>query len=277
MNVLARGREETGMASAAAGPAIVIPARLDATRFPGKLLHRIAGRSILEWTWRRAREVAGISGVWVATDSDEIAREASAFGAPVLRTQAHRSGTDRVGAAVRQIRPAPRWVVNLQGDEPLVAPRTIARLCDTLRATDEEMVTCAAPVSSLDEWRDPNVAKVVCSADGRALYFSRAPIPASKRGVDKEAFATLRLLPLAHVGIYGYPASVLERLLALPAAPLEQAESLEQLRALEAGIPIRVVHVDVGGYGVDTPQDLLRVEPILQREMEASRDKRSPE
>ncbi|MCK4304869.1 MAG: 3-deoxy-manno-octulosonate cytidylyltransferase [Candidatus Eisenbacteria sp.] len=265
------------MASAADGMALVIPARLEATRFPRKLLHQIAGRSILEWTWRRAGEVAGLCGVWVATDSDEIAREAGAFGALVLRTQAHRSGTDRVGAAVRQIRPAPRWVVNLQGDEPLVDPRTIGRLCDTLRATDDEMVTCGAPVSSLDEWRDPSVVKVVCSADGRALYFSRAPIPGSQRGGDKDAFVSLRPLILAHVGIYGYPAGVLERLLALPGTPLEQAESLEQLRALEAGIPIRVVRVDGGGHGVDTKEDLLRVEPVLQREMEASRDKRSPE
>lgn len=262
------------MGSATGGLAVVIPARLGSTRFPGKLLRKVAGRSVLEWTWSRARCVEGLSGIWIATDSEEIAAEAANFGGSVLHTGSHPSGTDRVGAAVDQIAPRPQWVVNLQGDEPLVDPGTIASLCDALRRGKDEVITCATALRTYDEWVDPAVVKVVCAADGQALYFSRAPIPASAAGPRPEAFEQVRALARAHIGIYGYPAGLLQRLLSLPPSPLERAESLEQLRALEAAIPIRVLQVEDGGCSIDTPEDLLRVQAILEAETENARGPR---
>ncbi len=251
------------MGSASGGLAVVIPARLASTRLPKKLLRKIAGRSVLEWTWSRIPRVANLAGVWIATDSDEIAGEATRFGADVLRTGPQPSGTDRVGAAIAGLTPRPRWVVNLQGDEPLVDPETISALCAALGSGDDQLVTCAAPIRDVREWCDPSVVKVVCDADGCALYFSRAPIPGAPGATADARFARARDLARVHVGIYGYPVPLLERLLALPPSPLERIESLEQLRALEAGIPMRVVQVGPQGPSVDTAEDLRRVESIL--------------
>jgi len=251
------------------GVAVVIPARLDATRFPGKLLARAAGRTILEWTWSRTRRAEGVQTVWIATDSDEIATEAGRFGAQVIRTGEHRSGTDRVAAAADAITPPPDWVVNVQGDEPLIAPATIGALCAVLRETPGTLVTCSAPLQDYRAWIDPTVVKVVVDARGDALYFSRAPIPAVKEGATPAAFARVRNVARAHVGIYGYPLDLLRRLRDLPASPLELIESLEQLRALEAGVRIRVVAVAASSQAVDTPADLERVRPAL--EVEAGR------
>jgi 3-deoxy-manno-octulosonate cytidylyltransferase (CMP-KDO synthetase) len=248
------------------GVAVVIPARLGATRFPGKLLSRAAGRTILEWTWSRAHRVGGIQGVWIATDSDEIASEARTFGAEVIRTGDHRSGTDRVAAAANEIVPRPEWVVNVQGDEPLIAPETISAVAAALRETPGVLVTASAPLTDFRAWVDPAVVKVVACQRGEALYFSRAPIPATKEGPTPEAFARVRSVARAHVGIYGYPLGLLRRLCELSASTLEQIESLEQLRALEAGLRIRVIAVAARTQAVDTPEDLERVRPLLEAE-----------
>ena len=256
------------MGSAAGGLAVVIPARFEATRLPGKLLKLAAGRSILEWTWRRAMQVEDVQGVWIATDSDEISAAAATFGAAVIRTGPQPSGTDRVAEALRKIDPRPRWVINLQGDEPLIDPAVIAAIGAVLTAGNNEIVTCAAPIESAEAWSDPAVVKVVTAADGRALYFSRAPLPATVAGATPEAFAKIAPLARVHIGIYGYPVALLTRLLACEPTPLERAESLEQLRMLELGIPIRVIPVAETGGAVDTAADLARARTLLEEELE---------
>ncbi len=251
------------MVSQSGGLAIIIPARYDASRFPGKLLELAGNITILEHTWRRACQVDSVDTVAIATDSDVIAAAADLFSARVIKTGRHPSGTDRIAAAIEDINPTPRWVVNVQGDEPLINPATISALCQQLQTSDDEIVTCATPFASAEDWRDPSIVKAVCDASGRALYFSRSPIPATQKLQGDEAFNRVRPLCLAHIGMYGYPVAILKRLLALPPSPLELAESLEQLRALEEGITIRVIKVQERSISVDTPQDLARVRQIM--------------
>jgi len=251
------------MVSPSEGLAIIIPARYDASRFPGKLLQLAGKRTILEHTWRRASQVSAADTVTIATDSEQIAAAAESFNAPVIMTGAQPSGTDRIAAAISELRPAPRWVVNLQGDEPLINPANISLLCDQLRTSDDEIVTCATKIESASEWSDPNIVKVVCDESDRALYFSRAAIPATQAGQGDDAFRLISSLCMGHIGIYGYPVAILRRLQALEPSPLERAESLEQLRALEAGITIRVIKVEERSVSVDTPEDLQKVREIM--------------
>jgi 3-deoxy-manno-octulosonate cytidylyltransferase (CMP-KDO synthetase) len=246
------------MGCPSSGLALVIPARLASSRLPRKLLLTVSGRTILEWTHRRAVAACGAASVWVATDSEEIAGVVAGFGGQVLRTGPQPSGTHRVAAAVALLPAAPRWVINLQGDEPLVEPRAIAAVAERLAAGGEALVTCAAPLPSRDAWLDPNVVKVVCRADRSALYFSRHPIPGSLRGTGPEAFAAARRQVHQHVGIYGFPAALLQRYVELAPTPLAEIEALEQLRALEAGIRIEVVAV-AAAPAVDTAEDFERV------------------
>lgn len=253
------------------GTAVIIPARMLSSRFPGKLLHEVAGRSLLEWTYRKARAARGPSGVWIATDSAEIARVATRFGASVVHTGDHPSGSDRVAAAAALLWPRPRAVINVQADEPLIDPELIGRVCASLEAPPErpEIVTCAAPFRHEADWRDPAVVKVVTAASGRALLFSRAPIPYSRDRAPQAQFAAVRDHVHAHIGLYGYPLDLLQRVVAAPRSPLETLESLEQLRALEMGVPIRVLAAPAAEAGVDTPADLERVRPLLERERAA--------
>ncbi|MFH1143547.1 MAG: 3-deoxy-manno-octulosonate cytidylyltransferase [Candidatus Eisenbacteria bacterium] len=242
---------------------IIIPARLESTRLPRKLLIEIAGRSVLEWTWRRASAVEGARGVWIATDNDEIARHVEGFGGAVLPTRAHPTGTHRVAEAAARLRPQPRWIINLQGDEPLVSPAAIGAVAAGLRAGRPAIVTAGAPLGSFDEWRDPGVVKVVCGSGGQAIYFSRCPIPGARAEPGPRDFDRVRSLVLQHIGIYGFSHALLRRYVALPASPLAEFESLEQLRALEAGMPIRIVRLARAEPSVDTPADLERVRSRL--------------
>jgi 3-deoxy-manno-octulosonate cytidylyltransferase (CMP-KDO synthetase) len=253
------------------GTAVIIPARLLSTRFPGKLLHEVAGRSLLEWSYRRARAATGPCGVWIATDSPEIAQVASRFGASVVHTGEHASGSDRVAAAATQLWPQPQAVINLQADEPLIDPALITRVCAALENPDTvspEIVTGGARFQSEQDWRDPGVVKVVCTTEGRALYFSRAPIPFSRDDALQMQFRSVQNHVLSHIGLYGYPFDLLQRIVAAPRSALERLESLEQMRALEMGIPIRVIEFAAAVGGVDTPADLERVRPLLERERE---------
>ncbi|MCK4412568.1 MAG: 3-deoxy-manno-octulosonate cytidylyltransferase [Candidatus Eisenbacteria sp.] len=256
------------------GLAIVIPARLDSSRIPRKLLLSAAGRTILEWTYRRAVAACRAEAVWVATDSDEIAATVTGFGGQVLRTGAHPSGTHRVAAAVAQLAEPPDGVINLQGDEPLIDPGTIVKVAERLRGGAPSIVTCGAPLRSLAEWRDPSVVKVVCRADGTALYFSRQPIPGSRAGTGEEGFALARGRVYQHVGIYGFPTPLLARFARLEATPLAEIEGLEQLRALEAGLSIEVVPIEAAVPAVDTPGDLERVRRQLAHEVKESANHR---
>jgi 3-deoxy-manno-octulosonate cytidylyltransferase (CMP-KDO synthetase) len=209
---------------------------------------------MIEHVYARVARARGLDRVVVLTDDERIAQAVAGFGGEWEMTPADcASGTDRIAWAAR------RWdaaaVINVQGDEPLIDPEGVSRLAEHLAAVaGDPMVTLATPATP-EEVGDPNAVKVVLARDGAALYFSRSPIPYPRQ----EGGAA----PLKHLGIYGYQRHALLRLAALPPSPLERSESLEQLRALENGIPIRVLVVDRGSFGVDTAEDLERVERLL--------------
>jgi len=238
----------------------VIPARFQATRLPGKILADIAGRSMIEHVYRRASAASGVHAVIVATDDERIADAVRAFGGAALMTRAdHASGTDRIAEVVSQL-PC-RCIVNLQGDEPLIEPATIdAAVAPMLADPSLEMSTVSRPLTGIDEFKSPHVVKVVTDLAGNALYFSRSPIPCSAAAALE---ASVPAAARAHVGLYVYRRDTLLKLAALPAAPLEREESLEQLRALANGIRIRVVDTRHVAAGVDTPEDLERVRSTM--------------
>lgn len=215
----------------------------------------ICGRPMIEHVYRRASEASGLDAVVVLTDHEDIRRTVEGFGGTCQMTPADcRSGTDRIAWAARGWRADA--VINVQGDEPLLDPSAITQLAEHLRARNgEEMVTLAAEVDE-EALRDPNQVKVVCGGDGYALYFSRAGIPFRRRSEDDGPAAPV----LLHVGVYGYRREVLLRIAELEASPLERSEKLEQLRALENGVRIRVLPVDEAPLGVDTPADLALAE-----------------
>ena len=237
---------------------VVIPARFQSTRLPGKILADIAGKPMIEHVYRRASAASRVHAVIVATDDDRIASAVRSFGGAALMTRPdHVSGTDRVAEVVRQL-PC-LAVVNLQGDEPLIEPDTIdAAVAPLLDDPSIAMSTVSRPFVSADEFRNPHVVKVVTDDRGFALYFSRAAIP-YVRDNPQDLPAGAR----AHVGLYVYRRQTLLQLASAPAARLELAESLEQLRALANGIRIRVVDTKHVAAGVDTPDDLERVRTMM--------------
>ncbi len=240
-----------------------IPARYASVRLPGKPLRLLAGRPMIEHVYRRSRQAPSLSRVVVLTDDQRIADAVAEFGGECEMTPADcASGSDRIAHAARHWDAAA--IVNIQGDEPLIDPVAIEAVARHLRRQPADaMVTLAAPISDHD-FADPNVVKVVRDRRGYALYFSRAAIPYSRLlasgETPRQPGAAERL---AHVGIYGYRKDVLLRLAGLEPTPLERSESLEQLRALENGIPIRVLEVTSSEPGIDTPEDLARAEALL--------------
>jgi 3-deoxy-manno-octulosonate cytidylyltransferase (CMP-KDO synthetase) len=245
----------------------VIPARLASERLPRKPLLVIAGRPLLEWVWRRAVAMPVFDRVVVATDSEEVARTAEDFGAQVALTDAaHPSGTDRVAEVARgEAFLRYEIVVNVQGDEPFVREDHVNAAVALVRDGGWEVGTVAAPVGSLEEWREPSVVKVVRADDGGALLFTRAPVP-HPRTAAREADVLAGRLFLRHVGIYACRRDALLRWVALPESALERLERLEQLRPLAAGIRIGVAVGAPAERGVDTPDDLRRAERILSQE-----------
>ena len=243
---------------------IVIPARLASSRLPDKPLVDIGGIPMIVRVMQRAA-AAGIGDVWVATDAARVADAVRAAGGRVeLTALDHTSGTDRIGELARRF----DWsdddiVVNVQGDEPLMPPPLIGQVAALLRAHPEAgIATLAVPLNDPDEWRDPNVVKVVATPTGHALYFSRAPIPHG-RDSAADALRTAR----RHLGLYAYRVAALQRMVAGAPTPLERLEKLEQLRALALGIAIVVADAEVAaGPGVDTPQDLTRVRELVARD-----------
>lgn len=238
----------------------VIPARLGSTRLPRKPLHPVAGRPLVEWVWRRAVASGVFDDVVVATDAEEVAAAARGFGAAVAMTRAeHPAGTDRVAEVAR----LPEYrgfgvIVNVQGDEPFVRRDHLEAAVALVRG-GWEVGTVATPIASMDEWREAAVVKVVRGDDGRALYFSRAPVPHPRDAAPD--FATGAYL--RHVGIYAYTRDALLRWVSLPEAALERIEKLEQLRALAAGLRIGVAVGEPAEGGVDTPADAARAERII--------------
>ena len=237
--------------------AVVIPARTASTRLPQKLLLRETGRSVLEHTYAAASAALRPLGVWVAAGDDAIVREVHRFGGRVEWTDPELpSGTDRVAELARR-KAFQQFdiLVNVQGDEPEIDPGVIDRLIARLENHPEaEMATLAAPIAESANFLDPACVKVVCDAAGRALYFSRAPIPHRRDAADDG----LQNRPLMHLGIYAYRREALLRFAALPPSLLEQSERLEQLRALEAGFTIALEVGDDATCGIDTAEDYAR-------------------
>jgi 3-deoxy-manno-octulosonate cytidylyltransferase (CMP-KDO synthetase) len=238
----------------------IIPARYASTRFPGKPLAAIAGKPLLQHVVERCKSARSLSEVIVATDDPRIAGVAKQFCRVEMTRPDHPSGSDRIAEVAA--RSSCDAVVNIQGDEPLIDPAVIDAVAGALE--NSEMSTAAAQIKDPDEFENPNVVKVVVNTEGRALYFSRRTIPYLREAASGSVSEQLAAFPfLKHLGIYGYRRPTLLRLVQFPVSPLESAEKLEQLRALEHGIQIAVVTVDYDGAGVDVPEDVARVERIL--------------
>lgn len=234
---------------------IVIPARWASTRFPGKPLAPIAGVSLIQRVYKRVDASQRADAVYVATDDDRIAEHVLAFGGRVVRPHGvFATGTDRIAAALPLFDEPYHQVINVQGDEPLIDVRSVDDVIRALQSDGVDMVTLACPIETEDEYQSRDIVKVVTDLSGNALYFSRAPIPYGSRHEARR-----------HIGLYGYQARVLRALSELPTSPLEVAESLEQLRALQNGFKIRVLHTDKPHLGVDRPEDVLRVESEIAK------------
>lgn len=238
----------------------LIPARYASTRFPGKPLALIAGKPLIQHVVERCRKARSLSEIIVATDDARIADAARKFCRVEMTRASYPSGTDRIAEAAARCQCDA--VVNIQGDEPLMDPAVIDAVARALE--NEEMSTAAAPIGHPEELENPNVVKVVVNTAGRALYFSRRTIPYLREAASGSVSEQLAAFPfLKHLGIYGYRRQTLLRLVQLPVSPLESAEKLEQLRALENGIQIAVVKVDYDGASVDVPEDVARVERLM--------------
>ena len=239
----------------------VIPARYASTRFAGKPLAMIAGKPLIERVAEQCRRAKALAEVIVATDDVRVQEVAQKFCRVEMTAPGHPSGTDRIAEVAARC-PCDA-VINIQGDEPLIDPAVIDAVANAL--TRDEMSTAATSIKSHDEYDNPNVVKVVVNSAGRALYFSRRTIPFLREAASRSVSEQLAAFPfLKHLGIYGYRRDTLLCLVQFPVSPLEQAEKLEQLRALENGIPIAVVKVDYDSVGVDTPEDVARVERLLR-------------
>ena len=238
----------------------VIPARWASTRFPGKPLHLISGKPLLQHVWERCEKANRLDALIIATDDERIVTAAAAWGAQVKLTSAkHVSGTDRI-AEIAEKNKSFTHIINIQGDEPLIDPKLIDRLAtQLLKEKDLEMITAANPFPDFRRAQSPHQVKVILNQKGDALYFSRALLPFPRNPSPPIVY-------LRHNGIYGYTRDLLLRFVRWKTSPLERAESLEQLRALENGVRIQVVMTDSGSPGVDTPEDarLLELEGVLE-------------
>ncbi len=240
----------------------IVPARYGSTRFPGKPLALLGGKPLVQHVVERCQQAQALAEVIVATDDTRIWEVAQNFCRAEMTAADHPSGSDRVAEVAARC--ACEAVVNIQGDEPLIDPAVIDAVAAALAQT--EMSTAATPLRNSGEYANPNVVKVVVNAAGRALYFSRRTIPYLREAASRSVEEQLAAFPfLKHLGLYGYRRETLLRLVRFPVSPLERAEKLEQLRALENGIPVAVVKVEYGGMGVDVPADLPRVEERLRQ------------
>ena len=245
---------------------VIIPARFGSTRLPGKPLLPIAGKPLIQWVWQCA-VASGAGSVLIATDDERIRGAAAGFGAECIMTSPdHASGTDRLAEAVRARGLSPEdIVVNLQGDEPAMPSGVVARVAQVLRDIPQaDIGTAVAPIESLRDFLDPNCVKALRAADGRALYFSRAPVPWPRDSVTADRPSAFRGA-WRHIGIYAYRVRSLLQFASWPATQLEMTEKLEQLRALEHGMHIHLVALrETPPAGVDTPEDLERIRAALQ-------------
>ncbi len=240
----------------------IIPARYASTRFPGKPLALIAGKPLIQHVVEQCQQAKSLSEIIVATDDTRIWEVAQNFCRVEMTLPNHPSGSDRIAEVAERI--VCDAIVNIQGDEPLIDPNVIDAVANAL--AQNEMSTAATPIKNISELDNPNVVKVVVNTAGRALYFSRRTIPYLRDAANRPSTEQLAAFPfLKHLGIYGYRRETLLRLVKFPVSPLENAEKLEQLRALENGIGIAVVKVAYDSIGVDMPEDVARVENILRK------------
>jgi len=241
----------------------IIPARYASSRFPGKPLALIAGKPLLQWVVERVQMANSLSEVIVATDDQRIFKVAEKFCRVEMTSPSHPNGTVRIAEVASQLKCD--GVVNVQGDEPLIDPEIVNQVANAL--DQFEMSTAATPLETPDEYEDSNTVKVVVNQADEALYFSRRTIPFLRDSTRLSAAEQMNKFPfLKHLGIYGYRRETLLRLVELPESALEKAEKLEQLRALDHGIKIGVVRVKYNCVGVDTPEDVRKVERLLSRE-----------
>ena len=239
----------------------IIPARYASTRFPGKPLAILGGKTVIQRVYEQVSKV--IHDVYVATDDQRIFNQVEEFGGNVVMTSPnHRSGTDRIEEALQHI--GGQWdvVLNVQGDEPFIQPSQIETLCSCFDEQQTEIATLGKPFATIEAVENPNSPKIVVDNKGFALYFSRSIIPFI-RGVEKNNW--LSHYPfLKHLGIYAYRTEVLKQITQLPQSSLELAESLEQLRWLQNGFRIKVGTTDIETIGIDTPEDLAKAEKFIQ-------------
>jgi len=240
---------------------VVIPARYESSRLPGKVLADINGKPMIQWVVEKAK-LSGASKVIVATDNDNVATVVESFGGEVCKTRAdHQSGTERLAEVMQQYQfPDEQVIVNVQGDEPFIPPENIAQVAKNLSSQHvAHMATLAIKISDIEEVFNPNAVKVLVDKDNYALYFSRATIPYDReRFLNNDNIETIGDFYLRHIGIYAYRAGFIKDYVQWPASALEQVESLEQLRVLWQGekIHVSVAESQVPVEGVDTPEDL---------------------
>ena len=241
--------------------AAIIPARYASTRFPGKPLAMLCGKTVIERVYEKVSEV--LPDVCVATDDERIYDAVASFGGRAVMTSPnHKSGTDRIAEALNKLGDDRcDVVVNVQGDEPFICREQIETLCRCFDDPTTEIATLGKPFDSMESVCNPNSPKIVCDLRGFAMYFSRSVIP-YVRGVDQSEWLNSHTY-LKHLGIYAYRRDVLSVITSLPQSPLEKAESLEQLRWLQNGYRIRVGITDMETVGIDTPEDLARAEEFL--------------
>jgi 3-deoxy-manno-octulosonate cytidylyltransferase (CMP-KDO synthetase) len=236
----------------------IIPARLASTRLPRKLLLADTGKPLIQHTWESAKRAGSLADVVIATDSSEIANVVLAFGGRCEMTAEHPSGTDRIAEVIGRLPDATDVVVNIQGDEPEVDPHSVDLLVQLLvEHPQAHMSTLATPIRDRGVRDNPSCVKVVCAADGRALYFSRSLVPFC-RDQDPDQLLLADSPWLLHLGLYAYRREFLMKLTKLPVSHLERLEKLEQLRALETGAVIQVGLVEHSAVGIDTPEDYAR-------------------
>jgi len=235
----------------------IIPARYASSRFPGKPLVDIAGKSMIQRVYEQAKKCVDLSEVIVATDDTRIYDHVLNFGGVAVMTAGtHQSGTDRCAEVALQ-HPQYNVIINIQGDEPYIDPEQISKLAACFNNTETQIATLVKKVKSIDELLNPNSPKVVINKLSEAVYFSRSPLP-HIRGQEQENWLDYYTY-FKHIGIYGYRADILQQITKLPVSPLEKAESLEQLRWIENGYRIKIAETELETYSVDTPGDLLNL------------------
>jgi 3-deoxy-manno-octulosonate cytidylyltransferase (CMP-KDO synthetase) len=233
----------------------IIPARYQSTRLPGKPVLEVQGKTLIEHVYRRVQQAETVEKILVATDDERIAKAVERFGGNVMMTRIdHQSGTDRLAEAAAGL-PPEALVVNVQGDEPLIEPEVIDQAVTAARLGDAEIITLMTRMDDPQAIQDPNRVKIVVNRQGLALYFSRSPIPNIGSGGGTT---------FLHLGLYVYRVRFLKQFTQLERTPLEIAERLEQLRALEHGFRIRAVEVESASWGIDTPADLEKFKSVLR-------------